>query len=95
MQFAGWIFRHKNVLALLFRKVFSSKSDKVAELAEDTCTEALDKEFIDIFALSVQDLAEGKVVAESNVEKVECNVIKEINWGVVPLGNSQEVRMMQ
>ena len=34
----------------------------------------LDKGFIDVFALSVQDLAAKKVSPELNVEKVECGM---------------------
>ena len=74
IQFEYRRFRHNNDLALSFRKVLSSKSDKVTELAEGACTEVLDKEFVDVFALSVQDLAASKFAAELNVENVECNV---------------------
>ena len=35
------------------------------------CTEVLDKDFVDIFALLVFDLEENKVVVELNAEKVE------------------------
>ena len=44
------------------------------ELAKESCTKFLDKEFVDIFALSVQDLAVSKVSVELNIEKVECDM---------------------
>ena len=56
-HFADRRFRHNNAIALSFRKSLSSKADKVSELAQDACTEVLDKNFVDIFASSVQDLA--------------------------------------
>ena len=53
MQFADRIFCDNNILALSFRKVLSSKYDNGAELSEDLCAGVLDKDFVDIFALSV------------------------------------------
>ena len=70
IQFTDRRFRHNNLLALSFSKKLSSKSNKVDELAKESCTEVLDKECVDIFTLSVQDLAAIKVVAELNVERV-------------------------
>ena len=53
IQFAQRIFRYDNVIASSFRKVLSSKSDKVAELAKEARTEAIDDEFSEIFVSSV------------------------------------------
>ena len=69
MQFSDRMFRHNNVLALSFSKALSSKYDKFSKLAEDTCAEVLDKDFFDIFASLVKDLATSKVVPELNVKK--------------------------
>ena len=68
------MFRHNNSASLSFRKVLSSKTNKVSELAQDACTEVLDKNFVNIFASSVRDLAASKVAVELIVEKVECDV---------------------
>ena len=73
IQFADRRFCHRNVLALLFRKALSRKCDKFAELVEDSCIQVLDKYFVG-FSLSVQDLVESKVSAESNAEKAECDM---------------------
>ena len=43
----------------------------LSELAQDAGTEVLNKNFVDIFASSAQDLAGPKVLVELNVEKAE------------------------
>ena len=61
---------------LSFRKTLSSKADKVAELVQDVCTEALVKNLVDILSSSAQDLAASKVVVESNAENAECDMFQ-------------------
>ena len=51
-----------------FRKSLSRKADKVSELVQDARTQVLDKNFVDVFASSVKDLAASKVALELNVE---------------------------
>ena len=70
IQFKDRMFSHNNYLELTLRKVPSSESDEVSELAEDARVEALDKAFIGVFVLSVRDLAASKIASELNVEKV-------------------------
>ena len=68
MKISDRIFRHKNVIVLSFRKVYSKKVDEVTELAEDASAEASDKKFSEILALLVQDQVAKKVAQELNVE---------------------------
>ena len=75
-----------------FRKVLSIKSDKISELAEDTCTEVLDKDFVDIFALLVKDLASSKLEAELHVEKVECNLHQGDKVGISAIGELARIK---
>ena len=78
--------RHNNAVALLFRKSLSSKADKVPELFQDTCTEVPDKNFVDIFASSVQDLAANKVEVELNAENEECDMHQGDKVGSIAFG---------
>lgn len=41
---------------------------------EDVRAEVLDKKFVDVFSLSAQDLSASEVLAELNIEKVECDM---------------------
>ena len=82
MQFVDRKFYYNNVVTLSFRKVKSKKTNKISELVQDACADVLTKNFIDIFASSVQDFEASKVVVELNVEKVECNVYQGDEVGI-------------
>ena len=67
MQLTDRAHRHNNAVSLLFRKVLSREADKVSESSQDLCTEVLDKNFVDIFASSVQCLSTSKVSVECDM----------------------------
>ena len=50
------------------------------------CTEVLDKNSVNVFALSLQCLAASKVAVELNVEKVECDANQEYKVGSSAIG---------
>ena len=59
---------------MLFRKLESHTSDKVAELGQEVINKTFGVEFADVFSCSVQDLAASVVAKESQFEKIECDV---------------------
>ena len=63
-----------NVVALSLRKALGRELDKVSELAEKVCTEAIDKEFSEMLTFTVQYLSTRKVSQELNVECVPCGM---------------------
>ena len=82
MKFADRIFRRNNVIVLSLRKAFSSKSDKVPELADEACAEAIDKELSETLASSAKHLAGRKVAQELNVECVPCEMCQGNKVGI-------------
>ena len=61
MQFADRRFRCNNILALLFIKSLSSKSNMTPSLVEEVCDEAIDKVFNEMPSQSFQELEARKV----------------------------------
>ena len=86
MQFEDATFRHNNSIALYFRNQLTYETDKVAELAEEACSECFDEEFNEIVSSSVQDLDASEVAKELNVEKVEFDMHQVDEVGVSAVG---------
>ena len=61
MQFSDAKIRHNYAITLSFVKPLSHEDEKVAELAEEACTEYFDVEFNYVFSSCVQDLAASTV----------------------------------
>ena len=70
----------------------SRKTDKVAELAEESCTEVIDKEFSKTLTFSAQDLVARKVAQELNVECVTCDAYQSSKVGSITAGKLERIK---